>query len=185
MGKGEENKRHNRSSNNVHSGSSEERIMGYSLEFIKNLPTTMQQEVTNLNSQIESLEAKRSKLQLPVDIALSYDLLKSNKELAEKMINDANAEASKILSDANVEADTIVMKARDTSEIMKSTAEKTIREAINIKEAANTLQSSLDEREDKIIKKENELNDLNITILKKSDLLKEKAQIAIKALNEI
>jgi cell division septum initiation protein DivIVA len=86
--------------------------MSVSLEFIKELPERMQLEITNLNSQIEALEAKRAAVSLPVDVAISFDLLAANKAEAEMVLAKAEVAAAIVLGEAKGKAEEFIRAAK-------------------------------------------------------------------------
>lgn len=159
--------------------------MGYSLEFIKGLPDSMRQEITNLNAQISDLEAKRAELELPINVAVSLDFIAENQEKAKQILNDSHAEADKILVDANSEADSIVKEAQSKADVVLQDADKDKAAIDNARNELNIKISTFADLEAKADARERAINTSAKQLSENSKLLYERAQAAIRALNEI
>ena len=145
--------------------------MGYTNEFIKELPEHMRQDIAALNREIQALEVKRAKLELPINLAISIDEVAKKKAEATAIIDGAHEKAAKILLDAESDADTLIddanARAADgqavsetlmgAAETVKAAAEKEHDEAVAWKAELDDRKRKLDVREAALQKREESL----------------------------
>jgi hypothetical protein len=157
----------------------------YTLEFIKSLPEYMQASVANLNSQIASLEEKRAKLQLPVDVSISLETLAKNKEDAEEILIEAEAHASAILAKADATAKEIIEKAEIDADDARARAVELVDAALIKEDKLKVKEDDLSVWAAVLEAKEKAVADAKAAHDTKVEAHKAKAKNAIKALAEL
>lgn len=142
--------------------------MGYSIEFINNLPKIMQTEIMNLSLQIDALEKQNATLQLPKDIVVSYELLDSNNAKAKELIDEARKTASDIIASAQASADATYNSAKSRADAdlavaahTVSDANQTNSDALALLESAKAFQSKVQDQQN-LVNLQREKHEANV-----------------------